>query len=194
MQEAVPVGQGAMAAVIGLDGTAVQSICLDVAQDDVIVAANFNSPVQTVIAGDAAAVDRAIDAASAAGARRAVRLPVSAPFHCARMQPAADRLLPVLEAIEFRDPAVPVYTNVDAAPVTRGDEARAALVRQVSAPVQWQGVIEAMIADGFDTFIEVGPGRILGGLLRRIDRTVRSLSVSDPAGVDAVVEEWGKTS
>jgi [acyl-carrier-protein] S-malonyltransferase len=190
MQEAVPVGRGAMAAILGLDGARVAAICEEVAAGDVVCAANYNSPGQSVIAGDAAAVERAIAAAGAEGARRAVRLPVSAPFHCPLMGPAAARLRPVLDDVAFRDLRVPVYTNVDAKPVRAGPAAREALARQVEAPVRWQQAVEAMISDGIRTFVEIGPGRVLAGLLRKIDRGVEVWSAGDRAGIEATAGEW----
>jgi [acyl-carrier-protein] S-malonyltransferase len=189
MQQAVPVGEGAMAAILGLDPEQVETICRQVAGEQVVSPANLNGPSQVVIAGHAAAVDRAIAAAKEAGARRAVPLRVSAPFHCALMRPAAERLQPVLDGTEFRDPAFPVYCNVDATPVLSGPEAREALVRQVVAPVRWQELIEAMLAAGIETFIEVGPGKVLAGLVRAIRRGVRVLPAGDPEGVEAAAAE-----
>jgi [acyl-carrier-protein] S-malonyltransferase len=191
MQEAVPEGVGAMAALLGLAGGEVERVCRESAGADVVAPANWNGPDQVVIAGHAAAVERAMARALEAGARRAVRLPVSAPFHCALMRPAAERLAGVLETIAFDRPAFAVYANVDARPLVDGAAARAALVRQVAAPVRWHELVLAMIADGFDTFVEVGPGRVLAGLVRRIDRTVRVLGVEDPQGVDEVVSAIG---
>ncbi len=191
MQAAVPVGQGAMAAILGLELEQVNEVCAAVADHEVVSAANINAPGQVVLAGHAAAVQRAIEACREAGARRAVELAVSAPFHSSLMKPAADRLAPVLDEIPFADPAVPVYTNVDAQAVTRGAEARDALVRQVASPVRWQELIERMADDGFDTFIEIGPGKVLSGLNRRIRRELRTLQVADPAGIDAAVEFLG---
>jgi [acyl-carrier-protein] S-malonyltransferase len=190
MQRAVKVGDGAMAAVIGLDGAEVDRICSESAAGDVVNAANMNGPGQVVIAGDRAAVGRAIEAASAAGAKRSILLPVSAPFHCSLMRPAAEELEPVLEGIEFSDPVMPVYTNADAAAVEEAGAARAALVRQVVAPVRWQELIEAMLAAGIDHFVEVGPGRVLSGLMKRISRKAKILAVGDPAGVERAVEEF----
>ncbi len=191
MQEAVPVGQGAMAAILGLNLEKIREICATVADHQVVTAANINAPGQVVIAGHAPAVHRAIEACRDAGARRAVELAVSAPFHSSLMQPAADRLEPILEDISFADPNVPVYTNVDAEPVTRGDAARDALVRQVVSPVRWQELIERMANDGFDTFVEIGPGRVLSGLARRIRRELKTVQVSDPASIDMAVEFLG---
>jgi [acyl-carrier-protein] S-malonyltransferase len=191
MQEAVPEGVGAMAAILGLAGGEVERVCHESAGTDVVAPANWNGPDQVVIAGHAAAVERAMARALEAGARRAVRLPVSAPFHCALMRPAAERLAGVLETIAFGRPAFAVYANVDARPLVDGTAARAALVRQVAAPVRWHELVLAMIADGCDTFVEIGPGRVLAGLVRRIDRTVPILGVEDPPGVDDVVSALG---
>ncbi len=191
MQEAVPVGHGAMAAILGLDLEKVNDICAAVADHQVVETANINAPGQVVLAGHTAAVQRAIDACREAGARRAVALDVSAPFHCSLMKPAAERLAPILAEIPFADPRVPVYTNVDAEPVSRGSHARDALVRQVTSPVRWQELVERMANDGFDTFVEIGPGKVLSGLARRIRSELRTVQVSDPAGVDAAVELLG---
>lgn len=189
MQAAVPHGQGAMAAVLGLDPQRVSEICREAARGQVVSPANFNGPSQVVIAGHAAAVERAMRAAGEAGARKTVLLPVSAPFHCALMQPAADRLRPVLDEIQFRDPRLPVYVNVDAAAVSRGEKARDALVRQVASPVRWQELIEAMLADSIETFIEVGPGKVLSGLIRGIHKGARVLRVDGPEAVETVARE-----
>jgi len=194
MQEAVPVGHGAMAAILGLDLEKVREVCDAVADHQIVEAANINAPGQVVLAGHAGAVQRAIAACRAAGARRAVELDVSAPFHSSLMKPAADRLAPILEEIPFSDPGVPVYTNVDAEPVTRGEAARDALLRQVTAPVRWHELVERMAADGFDTFVEIGPGKVLSGLTRRIRRDLKTVQVSDPEGVDRAVELLGASS
>jgi [acyl-carrier-protein] S-malonyltransferase len=191
MQEAVPQGVGAMAALLKMPEDKLESVLEEAAQGEVVSAANLNSPDQVVIAGHSAAVMRAVELAKAAGARRAVLLPVSAPFHCALMRPAAERLAGVLETIAFERPAFAVYANVDARPLVDGTAARAALVRQVAAPVRWHELVLAMIADGCDTFVEIGPGRVLAGLVRRIDRTVPILGVEDPPGVDDVVSALG---
>jgi len=192
MQDAVEVGRGAMAAILGLDHETVARVCESAAGDGVVGPANLNGPAQIVIAGDRAAVDRAIAGALEAGARRAVPLDVSAPFHCSLMRPAAERLRPLLDAVQFDTPAIPVYSNVDARPVTTVDAARSALARQVEATVRWQESMEAMLADGFDTFVEIGPGRVLSGLLRRIDRSARALHAGNRDGVEATVEELAR--
>ncbi len=191
MQDAVPEGRGAMAAILGLDPAEVARICLECADGDVVAAANFNGPGQVVIAGDARAVRRAGERAIQAGARKAIPLPVSAPFHCALMEPARIRLAPVLEAIEFRDPTVPVFTNVDAAPVETGGAAREALLRQVCSPVRWEDLVRRMADSGVDTFVEVGPGRVLAGLVRRILKDVRVLPAAEPREIEAVARETG---
>ncbi len=185
MQEAVPVGVGAMAAILGLDLEAVETACREAAEDEVVSPANVNSPGQVVIAGHAAAVDRASERCKAAGARRAVRLAVSAPFHCALMGPARDRLAPELGALAFRDPAVPLVSNVDARVVRDAGSCRDGLVRQVSATVRWQESVELLAAEGVTTFVEVGPGSVLSGLVRKIARGARVLSVDSPESVEA---------
>jgi [acyl-carrier-protein] S-malonyltransferase len=186
MQEAVPPGTGAMAAILSLDRAGLEAACAEAAQGEVVTCANFNGPGQIVIAGHAGAVARACERALAAGAKRAVPLQVSAPFHCALMTPAAERLAPVLAAAPFRDPAFPVYTNVDAAPVREAGAAREALVRQVASCVRWEDEVERMLADGIDTFVEFGPGKVLAGLIRRIRKDARVVSVGDLAGLEAV--------
>ncbi len=184
MQEAVPVGVGAMAAIIGADAKIVEEACGEAAQGQVCSPANLNSPKQIVIAGDAAAVDRALEILKSRGARKAVRLNVSAPFHCALMRPAQERLARDLESIIFNDPSVPLVTNVDARVVRRGDEARDALVRQVSSPVRWGESVELLTKEqGVATLVEVGPGKVLSGLLRQIAPEARALNVEDAAGV-----------
>jgi len=191
MQEAVPVGAGAMAAILGLDAASVERVCRDSAAGEVVSSANLNGADQVVIAGHAAAVERAVARALEAGARRAVRLPVSAPFHCALMLPAARRLAGVLAGIEFGPPAFAVYGNADAQPIRDGARAKDALVRQVASPVRWHDLVRAMIGDGIETFVEIGPGRVLAGLVRRIHRPARVFSVEDPADVVEVVEALG---
>jgi len=180
MQEAVPVGEGAMAAILGLALDAVEGACAEAAEGQVAAVANVNSPGQVVIAGHVAAVERALGRARAAGAKRAVMLPVSAPFHCALMRPAQERLEATLAPIPFADPAVPLVNNVEARVVRSGAECRSGLVRQVSAPVRWQEVVEQLVAEGVDTFVEVGPGSVLANLVKRITKTARIYSVEDP--------------
>jgi [acyl-carrier-protein] S-malonyltransferase len=189
MQEAVPEGVGAMAAILGLDRAAVAEVCAQAAQGEIVSPANLNGAGQIVIAGHAPAVARACAGAMAAGATRAVPLQVSAPFHCALMAPAAARLSVVLDAVTFCDPAIPVYTNADAAPVSAAGAAREALVRQVASTVRWEEEVVRMVSDGIETFVEFGPGRVLSGLVRRIAKGVRVLSVSDAAGLTAALSE-----
>ncbi|MEX1309741.1 MAG: ACP S-malonyltransferase [Candidatus Sulfomarinibacteraceae bacterium] len=191
MQQAVPVGEGAMAAVLGLDDEVVVDLCESISRDggEVVVAANFNSPGQVVIAGTAGAVERAIEVCKEKGARRALPLPVSAPFHSPLMAPARSGLEPTLNALDFHDLDVPVYRNVDAAAVRRADEVRDGLIRQVDAPVMWSQTITRMIADGFDTFVEIGAGNVLCGLVKRIDRSVVSYAAGTVEGIEKVLSE-----
>ena len=188
MQEAVPEGVGAMAAILGIDRAALTRVCERAAQGEVVSCANFNGPGQIVIAGHSGAVGRACELALASGAKRAIPLAVSAPFHCALMAPAAARLAPLLASIDLHDAGFPVYTNVDATPVSDAAGARDALARQVEAPVRWDEEVERMIADGFDTFVEFGPGKVLSSLVRRIARDVTAVSAGDTAGIDAAIE------
>ena len=186
MQEAVPVGVGAMAAVLGAEPALVEQACAEAAQDEVCSAANINSPKQIVIAGNAAAVDRAVEILKARGVRKVVKLNVSAPFHSALMQPAQAQLAADLAQVDFNDLHVPLITNVDALPIRFGGEASAALVRQVSAPVRWRESIERLVNEhGVDTFVEVGPGKVLSGLVRQIAPNVRCLNVEDAASLAA---------
>lgn len=191
MQEAVPVGIGAMAAILGLDLPAIEKACADSAQGEVVAPANINSPAQVVIAGHAAAVARASEACKAAGAKRAIPLTVSAPFHCALMRPAQDRLEPVLAALPFPDPSIPLVSNVDAQPVREGGAARDGLVRQVSATVRWQESIEWLAAQGVTTFVEVGPGTVLSGLVKKIVKGALVLNVDDPASLEKTCKALG---
>jgi [acyl-carrier-protein] S-malonyltransferase len=185
MQEAVPVGTGAMAAILGSDVETVNAACGEAAQGQVCSAANINSPGQIVIAGDAAAIDRAIEILKARGAKRAVKLNVSAPFHCALMQPAQDRLSADLKQSQFNDLQTPLVTNVDAKPIKTGAEARDSLVRQVSQPVRWLQSVEFLSSHGVQTFIEIGPGKVLSGLVRQINRELRCLNVEDDSSLRA---------
>jgi [acyl-carrier-protein] S-malonyltransferase len=187
MQEAVPVGQGAMAAILGLDLPAVERACREAAQGEVVAPANINSPGQVVIAGHATAVDRAAERCRAAGARRALRLPVSAPFHCALMLPAQARLAPDLAKLTFRDPVIPLVNNADAVVVRTAAACREGLVRQVSAPVRWQECVERLIQEGVQIVVEVGPGSVLTGLVRKIDKGVRTFNVDDPESLESAV-------
>ncbi|MCL5671588.1 MAG: ACP S-malonyltransferase [Acidobacteria bacterium] len=169
MQEAVPVGQGAMAALIGLESEVVEGICREAAQGEVVSPANLNSPSQIVIAGDRGAVERAVEIAKARGAKRALMLNVSAPFHCALMKPAAERLAADLEAVPMLDPQVPLVKNADAQIANSAGVVREGLKRQVTAPVRWTDSMRLLRAEGVDLFVEVGPGKVLSGLLRQID-------------------------
>lgn len=178
MQEAVPVGTGAMAAVMGGELGDIERICLEASGDQVCSIANFNSPGQAVIAGNTEAVDRAIEMLSGV-AKRVIKLKVSAPFHCALMKPAQDKLAADLERLNFNEPAMPVVTNVDARPTTAPAELRDALVRQVSAPVRWLESMQWLIQQGVDTFIEAGPGKVLAGLMRQTSRDAKTLNVED---------------
>jgi [acyl-carrier-protein] S-malonyltransferase len=189
MQEAVPAGEGAMAAILGLPPSEVAEVCKRAADHEVVSPANLNSPEQTVISGAAAAVKRAVEIASQSGAKRAVMLPVSAPFHCAMMAPAQERLEADLRAANFHTLKFPVITNVDAEAVTTGDEARDALIRQVTQPVRWLDSIHEMIEAGVTVFVEVGPGKVLSGLLRQIDRSIRAFNVEDSASLEAAIEK-----
>ena len=179
MQEAVPAGEGAMAAILGLSPAVVADACKRAAEGEVCAPANLNSPDQTVISGHASAIKRAVELASQMGAKRAVILPVSAPFHSALMQPAQDRLAADLKKTEFSNLKMPLVTNVDADTISTGDEAREALIRQVSMPVRWEESVRMLIDEGVNTFVEVGPGKVLTGLLRQIERSVTTLNVED---------------
>ncbi len=187
MQEAVPVGVGAMAAIIGLDLNEVDGICREAAQGQVVAPANQNAPDQVAIAGHAEAVQRASELAVARGAKRAIPLPVSAPFHCVLMRPAQDRMEPLLEAVEFRDLRFPLVNNVDARPVRTAEEARAGLVRQISSMVRWTESVQRMVAEGVNEFVEVGAGKVLAGLIRRIHPGAVLRSVEKPAQVEDYV-------
>src|SRR5215213_9077380 len=184
MQEAVPVGTGAMAAVVGGEISDIERICAEASEDQVCSVANFNSPGQAVIAGNTEAVDRAVELLSGV-AKRVIKLKVSAPFHCALMKPAQERLAQELERLEFNNPAMPVVTNVDARPTMAPQELRDALVRQVSAPVRWVESMQLLIEQGVDTFVEAGPGKVLSGLMRQISRDVKMLNVEDAASLES---------
>ena len=184
MQEAVPVGTGAMAAVLGGEPSDIERICEEARRDQVCSIANFNSPNQAVIAGSTEAVDRAIELLSGV-AKRVIKLKVSAPFHCLLMKPAQDRLAADLERLNFNEPAVPVVTNVDVRPTTAPAELRDALVRQVSAPVRWLESMQLLMQQGVDTFVEAGPGKVLSGLTRQTSRDVKTLNVEDAASLEA---------
>jgi [acyl-carrier-protein] S-malonyltransferase len=191
MQEAVPVGEGAMAAILGLGGDLVARACAEIAMETgrIVSPANLNAPGQVVIAGHADAVARAGERARALGAKRAIPLAVSAPFHCALMQPAEDRLAPELRGLAASDPRFPVIANVDAEPKRDARAAIEALVRQVSSPVRWEDVVKRLIAEGVTRFVELGPGAVLSGLIRKIDRTVTVMNVEDAEGLRAALDQ-----
>ncbi len=179
MQEAVPPGVGAMAAVLGATLETIEKVCAAVSEGEVCAPANINSPNQIVIAGSTAAVNRAMEGLKEAGAKRVIKLNVSAPFHCALMMPAQQRLAADLAKLSLDDLRVPLISNVDAIAIKRADEARDSLVRQVSSPVRWLESVESLISAGITTFVEVGPGKVLSGLLRQINRDARGLNVED---------------
>ena len=193
MQEAVPVGQGAMAALLGSTLEEVEALCREAAGGDVLSPANLNAPDQTVVAGTAAAVERLAVLARARGVRKVIRLPVSAPFHCALMAPAQEKLARDLAKVSFRDAAVPVIPNATARVATDGAELRGALIRQVTAPVRWVETIRAMREAGVSIFVEVGPGRVLTGLARRIDPGLVLLNVEDPESLETAVGTLAST-
>jgi [acyl-carrier-protein] S-malonyltransferase len=181
MQDAVPEGEGAMAAILGLDAEGVTRACAETARElgRIVTPANLNAPGQVVIAGHADAVQRAGERAKALGAKRAIALAVSAPFHCPLMKPAEERLAPELRALAAADPRIPVIANVDAEPKRDARSSIEALVRQVSSPVRWEDGVRRLIADGATTFVELGPGTVLAGLIKKIDRSVTVMSIED---------------
>ena len=189
MQEAVPVGAGGMAALIGPSVEEARAICDEAAQGEVVSVANINAPGQIVIAGTKSGIDRAIEVAKKRGVRRALPLPVSAPFHCELMKPAEEKLRPVLDAAPIRDLWVALVSNVDASPIGTAHAVRNALIRQVASPVRWVESIQRMISMGVRRFVEVGPGNVLTGLVRRIDSSVETHNVSDVASIEAWVEK-----
>ncbi|HET8578592.1 MAG TPA: ACP S-malonyltransferase [Methylomirabilota bacterium] len=184
MQEAVPVGTGAMAALLGVDLATAEQVCIEAAQGEIVGVANINSPGQIVIAGHRAAVGRAVAAAAERGGKKSMLLPVSAPFHSALMKPAADRLATELESVTVSAPRFPIVRNVDAALTTSAEDVRPFLVRQVASPVRWTECVERLSREGAGAFLEVGPGRVLTGLLKRTLDGVRGLAVEDPASLD----------
>jgi [acyl-carrier-protein] S-malonyltransferase len=190
MQEAVPAGQGAMAAILGMPLDQLENVCADAAQGEVVSPANINSAEQVVISGATAAVQRAADLAKERGAKKAIMLQVSAPFHCAMMQPAQDRLATDLAALTFSDPDVPVIANFDATAKTTGVGSRSALVSQVTGAVQWLGCVRQLIHAGARTFIEVGPGKVLTGLMRQIDRSQTAQNVEDEASLQKLMNAF----
>ncbi len=189
MQEAVPVGVGAMAAILGMDLQRVTAVCADASHGEVCEPANINSTEQIVISGHADAVERATKLASERGAKRAIILPVSAPFHCSLMKPAQDRLAGDLQSLGFQEPGVPIVCNVDAASIEDGDRARDVLIRQVTGAVKWDQSVRLLIARGVQIFVEVGSGKVLCGLMRQIDRSKTSLNVGDQASLQKTLEQ-----
>ena len=188
MQEAVPVGTGAMAAILGMNLDAVGAVCGDAAQGQVCEPANINSPDQIVISGHAAAIERAVKLAQERGAKRAILLPVSAPFHCSLMKPAQERLAVDLQKLNFSAPKIPVISNVFAKPVEDAESSREALVRQVTGSVNWSDSMKLLITRGVQTFIEVGPGKVACGLMRQIDRSKKCVNVEDEASLQKTME------
>jgi [acyl-carrier-protein] S-malonyltransferase len=189
MQEAVPLGVGAMAAILGMDPEKVAAVCADAAQGEVCEPANINSSEQIVISGHTGAVERATKLASEHGAKRAIMLSVSAPFHCSLMKPAQDRLAADLNSLKLQRPAIPVACNVDAVIVVDADSARNALVRQVTGSVKWDQSVRLLIAKGMQVFVEAGPGKVLCGLMRQIDRSKVALNVGDEASLQKTMEQ-----
>jgi [acyl-carrier-protein] S-malonyltransferase len=191
MQQAVPAGQGAMAAVLQLDPALVAEACAEAAAETglTVQAANLNSPGQTVISGAAAAVEKASALCKAKGARRTVPLPVSAPFHCALMQPAQEEVARVLSALNLRDPQIPVAANVTGTLVTTADVARDALIRQVTGAVRWVDCVKTLVDAGPEIFVEVGPGKVLSGLMKQIDPAQKALNVEDAASLEKTLAE-----
>ena len=197
MQQAVPQGKGAMAAVLGLDAARIGDLCQQASDEHncIVAPANMNAPEQTVISGEASAVARACDLCKEAGAKRCVPLPVSAPFHCKLMEPAAERLAAELERLVFNDPAMPVASNVDARFVTRRADARDCLIRQVTGAVRWTECIDLLrTSGGATTFVEVGPGKVLSGLMRQIDRGFAMLNVEDSASLEKTLSALSDAS
>jgi [acyl-carrier-protein] S-malonyltransferase len=191
MQEAVPAGTGAMAAVLGADLASIESVCAEVSEGQICAPANINSPNQVVIAGNTEAVDRAIERLKEVGAKRVVKLNVSAPFHCALMMPAQERLAADLEELSLDDLRMPLISNVDAVAIRKATEVRDSLIRQVSSPVRWLDSVELLLSEGVDIFVEVGPGKVLSGLTRQINREVRCFNVEDSAGLKTTLKNLG---
>jgi len=191
MQDAVPVGTGAMAAIMGIELGAVEQVCAEAARGEVVEIANVNSALQIVIAGHRAAVERAVALATERGGKMSVMLPVSAPFHCSLMTPAGAKLARELDAAQVADPAVPVVRNVDAGVTRKAEDVRPFLLRQVASPVRWTECVLRLAAEGATAFVEVGPGRVLSGLLRRIADGARGHSIEDPAGLERVLGAVG---
>ncbi len=191
MQAAVPVGAGGMAAILGLEDEAVRRVCAEAAEGEVVEAVNYNAPAQVVIAGHAGAIERACERARAAGAKRALPLPVSAPFHSSLLEPAAAVLREALAAIEVRSPAIPLINNVDVAVPSDPGAIRDALVRQAWHPVRWVETIQAMAAAGVTHVVECGPGKVLSGLTKRIDRNLQAFNITDPASLRQTLDALG---
>jgi [acyl-carrier-protein] S-malonyltransferase len=189
MQEAVPVGTGAMAAILGVEPDVVHEICSEAAQGEIVVPANFNSPGQIVIAGHVNAVQRAIETAKSRGYRKAMLLPVSVPSHCSLMAPAGERLSDTLRGIDVLPLQAPVVTNVEAKPNSDSQRVKMLLVEQLSSPVLWDASVREMASRGVSRFLEIGPGKVLSGLVKRIDKDVRTGNVEDVAGIKAIVQE-----
>lgn len=189
MQDAVPVGTGSMAALFGIDRNQLEEICREAAQGEIISPANFNSPGQTVIAGATAAIARAIEIAKGLGFRKSIVLPVSAPFHCALMQPAADRLADKLDEVTLQEMLIPFVANVDAAPSLNKERIKPLLIAQVCSPVLWEQSVTTMVNHGVTRFIEIGPGKVLTGLVKRINKEVTTMNIEDCAGVSAAEKE-----
>jgi [acyl-carrier-protein] S-malonyltransferase len=187
MQEAVPQGSGSMAAILGLDDDVVRNLCAEAAQDEVVEAVNFNAPGQVVVAGNSAAVQRAIGLAKEAGAKRALPLPVSVPSHCALMQPAAERLAERLEGTSVATPETPVLHNASVAQAGNPQQIREQLVLQLHSPVRWVETIRSMAGQGIETLVEAGPGKVLAGLNKRIEKSMQAVPVFDPAGLERAI-------
>lgn len=191
MQEAVPVGQGGMAAILGLSDDDVRAVCSEAANGEVVEPVNFNAPAQVVIAGHKAAVERACDIAKAKGAKRALTLPVSAPFHSSLLKPASDRLRRYLEGVSFKTPVIPIINNVDVGLLTDTDAIKDALVRQAASPVRWVEIILLMQASGMQRVIECGPGKVLSGLVKRITTELQTDAIVDQASMESLLETIG---
>ncbi len=195
MQEAVPAGEGAMAAILGLDDDKVSEVCAEATKSvtgEVVTAVNYNSPGQVVIAGNTAAVNRAVELARETGAKRALSLPVSVPSHCSLMMPAAERLAERLAGIAIQRPVIPVFNNVDVQAENTADAIRDALKRQLFSPVRWVDIVQAFAAQGIQQVVECGPGKVLAGLNKRINREMTGLTTSDLAGLDKAVQAVGE--
>ena len=180
---------GIMAAILGISADEVEAVCAEASAEGIVEIANFNSPTQTVISGEEPAVRRAMDLAKGRGAQRAVQLPVSAPFHCSLMAPLAAAFEPALAGASIRDPATPIVANVTGGYERTGDEVRENLIRQLASSVRWTASMQRLIEDGFDTFVEVGPGRVLTGLMRSIDRGMAAYSTDEPAGIEKMLAQ-----